>query len=289
MPVTSRATFLRRALWFLAFLSLFVISLELIKSGARPLTLWFKPDAGENVPGALGAGWLIACLVMSGSPVAALALGLLDDGSLTARETFAMVTGSRLGASFVVLVVGFVYDMRARRRGNGVYVGALALLTTFTIYLPRQSHEVAAESVPESFERGAIPRVGAGLPLAVVAEDEAAVRGLVARVLVEQGFEVLEAGDGADALELVARAHPDGRLRLVVTDLAMPRMGGRELAERLLDQGYRVPLLFITGYTEDDVERLGLLGNGDEVLRKPFTPEALADRARRLVSPPSSR
>jgi CheY-like chemotaxis protein len=107
--------------------------------------------------------------------------------------------------------------------------------------------------------------------------------------LVEQGFEVLEAADGADALELVTRSQADGRLRLVVIDLAMPRMGGRELAEQLLDRGYRVPLLFITGYTEDDTERLGLLGKGQEVLRKPFTPEALADRARRLVSHASLR
>jgi CheY-like chemotaxis protein len=129
-----------------------------------------------------------------------------------------------------------------------------------------------------------MPPVDSGPPLAVVAEDEIAVRHLVARVLVEQGFEVLEAADGSQALELVTGADTDGRLRLVVTDLAMPRMGGRELAEQLLDRGYRVPLLFITGYTEEDVERLGLLGNGQEVLRKPFAPEALADRARRLVS-----
>ena len=96
---------------------------------------------------------------------------------------------------------------------------------------------------------------------------------------------MLEAADGAEALELVTRSQTDGRLRLVVTDLAMPRMGGRELAERLLEGGYRVPLLFITGYTEEDIERLGLLGKDQVVLRKPFTPEALADRARRLVSP----
>jgi CheY-like chemotaxis protein len=138
--------------------------------------------------------------------------------------------------------------------------------------------------VPEFPERGAIPPVDSGPPLAVVAEDEGAVRGLVARILVEQGFEVLEAADGAEALELVTRSQTDGRLRLVVTDLAMPRMGGRELAQRLLERGYRVPLLFITGYTEEDIERLGLLGKDQVVLRKPFTPEALADRARRLVS-----
>jgi DNA-binding response OmpR family regulator len=70
----------------------------------------------------------------------------------------------------------------------------------------------------------------------------------------------------------------------VVTDLAMPAMGGRELAEGLRKRGYRVPILFITGYPEDDVERLGLLDAGQEVLRKPFAPDVLAHRARQLVS-----
>jgi len=104
---------------------------------------------------------------------------------------------------------------------------------------------------------------------------------------VEEGFEVLEAGNGAEALDLVARAQLDGRLRLVVSDLAMPTMGGRELGNRLREQGHRVPLLFITGYPEGDVERLGLLDADQEVLRKPFTPEVLAERARQLAARPS--
>jgi CheY-like chemotaxis protein len=183
------------------------------------------------------------------------------------------------------LGLAMVYGMVRQSEGYVTVTSAQGRGSAFTIYLPRQAREIAVEPVPEAPGRGAIPRVDAGPPVAVVAEDEPAVRGLVARVLVEQGFEVLEAADGADALELVTRSQADGRLRLVVTDLAMSGMGGRELAERLLDRGHRVPLLFITGYTEDDIERLGLLGKGQEVLRKPFTPEALADRARRLVLP----
>ena len=182
------------------------------------------------------------------------------------------------------LGLAMVYGMVRQSDGYVTVTSVHGRGSTFTIYLPRQAHAIATESVPEFPERGAIPPVDSGPPLAVVAEDEGAVRGLVARILVEQGFEVLEAADGAGALELVTRSQTDGRLRLVVTDLAMPRMGGRELAQRLLERGYRVPLLFITGYTEEDIERLGLLGKGQEVLRKPFTPEALADRARRLVS-----
>ncbi len=121
---------------FLLGLFLFILGLELIKRGAKPLTSWFKPEGATTVRGALGAGWLLACVVLSGSPVAAIALSLLDKGDLNAAEAFGMVTGSRLGASFVVLVVGFAFDLRARRDGGGVYVGTLALLTTTVTYVP---------------------------------------------------------------------------------------------------------------------------------------------------------
>ncbi len=128
---------LRRAGWLLLALFLFLVSLELIKSGARPLTVWFKPLAGgAGVGSALGAGWFLACVVLSGSPVAALALGLLDDGSLDTVETLAMVTGSRLGAAFVVLLIGLLFELRGRSKGSGTYVGATALVVTFTVYLP---------------------------------------------------------------------------------------------------------------------------------------------------------
>jgi PAS domain S-box-containing protein len=186
------------------------------------------------------------------------------------------------------LGLAMVYGMVRQSDGYVTVDSTQGRGTTFTIYLPRQAREVGSEPTREPAERGELPSTGSGPPLAMVVEDEVAVRKLVARILVEQGFEVLEAADGAEALE-VTGAHTDGRLRLVVTDLAMPRMGGRELAERLRERGDRVPLLFITGYTEEDIERLGLLGKGQEVLRKPFTPEALADRARRLLSHTSDK
>ena len=122
------------------------------------------------------------------------------------------------------LGLAMVYGMVRQSDGYVTVTSVHGRGSTFTIYLPRQARAIATESVPEFPERGAIPPVDSGPPLAVVAEDEGAVRGLVARILVEQGFEVLEAADGAGALELVTRSQTDG-LRLVVTDLAMPRMG----------------------------------------------------------------
>ncbi len=126
----------RLALFFLISFFLFILGLQLIKCGAKPLTFWFKPVGTTTVRGALGAGWLLACVVLSGSPVAGISLSLLDKGDLNTAESFGMITGSRLGASFVVLVVGFLYDLRAHKERGGVYVGALALITTAVIYVP---------------------------------------------------------------------------------------------------------------------------------------------------------
>jgi Na+/phosphate symporter len=117
-------------------LYLFILGLELIKGGVRPLRDLFKDSGISTMGGALGLGWLGACVVLSGSPVAAISLALLDKELLDPLGSFAMINGSRLGASFVVLVVGFIYDWRARRQTGGVYVGALALITTATIYVP---------------------------------------------------------------------------------------------------------------------------------------------------------
>ncbi|HEX6670430.1 MAG TPA: ATP-binding protein, partial [Gemmatimonadales bacterium] len=185
------------------------------------------------------------------------------------------------------LGLAMVYGMVRQSEGYVTVTSVEGQGTTFAIYLPRQAVAAGAPSERPPAERGETTPGLSQRPVAVVVEDEAAVRGLVARILVEEGFEVLEAGNGAEALDLVARAQLDGRLRLVVSDLAMPTMGGRELGNRLREQGHRVPLLFITGYPEGDVERLGLLDADQEVLRKPFTPEVLAERARQLAARPS--
>jgi len=139
-PVSTHAPAFLRALKVAALLVvslyLFILGLELIKAGAKPLGSWIQALGVDSVKGALGLGWLLACVVLSGSPVAAFSLGLLDKEMLDSYQSFAMITGSRLGASFVVLVVGFLYDRRTRRETGGVYVGALALITTATVYIP---------------------------------------------------------------------------------------------------------------------------------------------------------
>src|SRR5262245_58447240 len=96
---------LRRVLLLAAGLFVFILSLELLKKGAAGIgPLLRQLDVG-GLSGGLGFGWLMACIVLSGSPVAAIALSLLAARTLTAEEAFAMIAGSRLGASFVVLVI----------------------------------------------------------------------------------------------------------------------------------------------------------------------------------------
>lgn len=118
-------------------LYLFVLALELLKRGASGLLPLLRVLDVDGVSGGLGFGWLGACLLLSGSPVAAIALALLAGGALTTLEAFAMIGGSRLGASFVVLVLGAADDWRAGRHdGRAAYVGATALLATAAIYVP---------------------------------------------------------------------------------------------------------------------------------------------------------
>ncbi|MGH9086015.1 MAG: hypothetical protein ACRDYW_11215, partial [Acidimicrobiales bacterium] len=128
----------QRVLLLALGLALFVTALGLMKEGARSLIPTLEGSIfTDNGWSALGVGWLGACLVLSGSPVAASSLTLLDGGAIDRSQSFAMLTGSRLGASFVVLVVGVVYAMRrsAGRRAP-LSIGVYALSITAVAYLP---------------------------------------------------------------------------------------------------------------------------------------------------------
>lgn len=139
---TTRSTgrvgpFLVRGLLLPLGLFLFVLALELLKKGAGGIGPLLQRLDVSGVAGGLGFGWLMACLVLSGSPVAAIALTLLASATLTVEESFAMIGGSRLGASFVVLVIGALDDLRHRRtEKRSAYIGVAALLATAIIYVP---------------------------------------------------------------------------------------------------------------------------------------------------------
>ena len=119
-----------------AGLMIFILALELLKKGAGGLKPVLNGVSADGVLNLLGFGWAGAYAVMSGSPMAAISLSLYAGGTISDVEAFAMINGSRLGASFIVLFVGFLLYVFRRRTADGLYIGVVALLTAFTLWLP---------------------------------------------------------------------------------------------------------------------------------------------------------
>jgi len=133
--VWNRVHWGKIALFFVS-LFLFILALTLMKDGARGLAPLVRDSFRVTNPAnSLGFGWLFAYLVMSGSPVAAAALTFFDAGVITQLETFTMITGSRMGASFIVLFIGFIYVVRGRNRATSLSMGLTSLTVTWTTYL----------------------------------------------------------------------------------------------------------------------------------------------------------
>jgi CheY-like chemotaxis protein len=136
----------------------------------------------------------------------------------------------------------------------------------------------AAEATEE--EARAPSETARGGPESVLlVEDEDAVRQLSNAVLRVRGYQVLEARDGEEALAL-ARRHL-GPIDVVVTDIVMPRMGGRDLAQRLLSDRPAMKVLYVSGYSEAAIQSHGVLGNNSAFIAKPFTPHDLRRRFER--------
>jgi two-component system cell cycle sensor histidine kinase/response regulator CckA len=183
--------------------------------------------------------------------------------------TKAVGQGTGLGLSTVYGIVkqsdGYVWAYSEPGQG-----------TVFKIYLPAVQARTSKPASDQPVVLGAV----AGEAVLVV-EDEEAVRGVVSRLLKSEGYKVMEAEDGAEALDLIKRSH--GSIDLVITDVAMPKMNGQELAAHLRTLRPRLPVLFISGYTDDEMVRRGLIEPNSPFLSKPFTPEALAAKVRLLL------
>ena len=148
--------------------------------------------------------------------------------------------------------------------------------TTFRVYLPRLDAE------PAPVDRSARPAAAAGgTETILLVEDEEGVRELARDILRASGYTVLEARNGPEALLLCERHQ--GPLDMLLTDVVMPRMSGRELAERLAPLRPDLSVLYMSGYTDDAVIRHGVLGAGTAFLQKPFTPAALVLRVRETL------
>jgi CheY-like chemotaxis protein len=146
--------------------------------------------------------------------------------------------------------------------------------SAFKIYLPL-AEDAQSPALTQQ------PAGTRGSETVLVAEDEAVVRDMAARGLEAEGYRVLQARDGAEALELLGRH--DGQVDFVVTDVAMPVLNGRHLAARIAELRPDLPVLFTSGYTDDEIVRRGLLESGQAFLQKPFSPSALAQRVRAML------
>lgn len=128
---------IRKVAIFIISMVLFILALELMKTGARGLAPFIRDTLKVTNPvNGLGFGWLFAYGVMSGSPVAAASLTFFDAKAIDQTTAFAMITGSRLGASLIVLVLGMIYILRGHEKTASLMTGLLSLIVTATVYIP---------------------------------------------------------------------------------------------------------------------------------------------------------
>ena len=169
-----------------------------------------------------------------------------------------------------------VYGIVKQSGGHVAVYSEVGRGTTFKVYLPRvERRRTASKSQPG---QTAMPR---GQETVLLVEDEDGVRALTRRVLRDCGYTVLDAADGEEAAR-IARQHPE-HIDLLVTDVVMPRMGGREVAVRLTILHPEIKVLFLSGYTDDAVVRHGILEGEVAFLQKPFSPAALAAKVREVL------
>jgi signal transduction histidine kinase len=164
-----------------------------------------------------------------------------------------------------------------RQTGGGISVESEpGKGSTFRIYLPQVT-------APVDFTKTALAPVdkSENFETVLVVEDEEIVRELVCEVLQEQGYNILCARDGVDALEMAGSF--EGTIHLLVTDVIMPNMNGQELAAKLSTLRPDMKVLYVSGYSDNDIGDHGVLDPRFELLQKPFTPQTLARKIRDVI------
>jgi PAS domain S-box-containing protein len=169
-----------------------------------------------------------------------------------------------------------VYGIVKQSEGDVWVQSELGSGTTFRIYLPRvfEAEEPARRDLPRA-------RPQRGTETILLAEDSEVVRRLLRELLTQNGYRVLEAANGEDAVR--ASRNYDGTIHLLVTDMVMPQMSGRELAAALKPERPGLKVLYMSGYTEEAIAKHGVLDPGTTFLEKPFSPESLAKAVREIL------
>ncbi len=148
--------------------------------------------------------------------------------------------------------------------------------TTIKIYLPKVKGDVGAEEK----ERTSVSKFS-GSETVLIVEDDDSLRKFAHKALQQYGYKVLKAENGEDALR-VSEAH-DGSIDLLITDVVMPKVSGKETAERLQTLYPHIKIIFMSGYTDDAIVRHGVLTPGLNFIQKPFSPEGLARKVREVL------
>jgi CheY-like chemotaxis protein/two-component sensor histidine kinase len=199
----------------------------------------------------------------------------MDDATLTRvyEPFFTTKTGGRgtgLGLATVRSIIqrsnGHIWCYSEPGRG-----------TSFKIYLPSAAEAPAVVPADEGSMKAPM-----GTETILLVEDEDHVRTVASRILRRNGYTVIEARTGPEALRLW-REHP-GEIDLVVTDMVMPDMGGRALSDHVRSERPDTPIVFMSGYTEDGAFQRGVLESGESYLEKPFGEEGLTRIVRRALS-----
>jgi CheY-like chemotaxis protein len=149
--------------------------------------------------------------------------------------------------------------------------------TTFRIYLPRVKQMTVLASPSPGPQHDPI-----GTETILMVEDEDIVRSLVRMILQSKGYTVLEASDGEQALRILEQ-QMQGTVHLLLTDLIMPKMSGRQLAELVVQKRPSIKVLYLSGYTNDAAVQHGIWGPDTAFLQKPFTPIVLARKVREVL------
>ena len=210
-------------------------------------------------------------------PVARIAVtdtghGMTDEVRRSIFEPFFTTKAVGKGTGLGLAVV----DGAIAQCGGGIAVeSAVGHGTTFRIWLPLVTDDRAAHDPTTTTS------ASRGRETVMVVEDDEAVRGVVRLALTTQGYTVLEADGGAAAVRLAA-THP-GEIHLLVSDVVMPEMGGRQVLEAIRRRRPGIRALFMSGYTDDAVLRHGVVESAGTFIQKPFTPLGLARKVRQVL------
>ena len=253
-------------------LNLTLNAADALKDGGGTLTIEtstrrFSPDYASTKPdiAIVEGSYVMMAVTDSGTGMSPEVMSHVFEPFYTTKP---IGHGSGLGLSSVYGIVkqsnGYIWVYSEPGQGS-----------TFKIYLPIPRESPALPpSEPEAVPAG-------GTETILVVEDESDLRALFARMLRDMGYQSLEAGNGEEGLRILRR--PDRAVDLVLTDIAMPGVNGRELGNQVAREFPGLPVLYMSGYTDGDIASRGLLDQGVPFIQKPFTPDDLAQHLREVL------